>query len=227
MTTLACAGGTQALIRAHDLVTAYPGATILVVAAEVVSAVYHHHDTSIEAMIYKALFGDSAGAALVTGEPLGPAFAIEDTFEYVLPASLDRYTGRLDHTGLHFDSTTQALTAVNDVLPALTTWIGDRQADFAVIHPGSPASSPTPQPHCAWATTTPATPPTPSPTSATSAAYQSCESWNAPSPHHRPPATTASQSPTDPASPPSHCPAIGTTRCSGMPDWSTGRRDMR
>lgn len=140
LTTLACAGGTQALIRAVDMVTARPGTTVLVVAAETISAVYNHHDTAVEHMIYKALFGDSAAATLVTDQPLGPGLRVDspdDTYEHVLPNSLDRYSGRADAHGFHFDSTKEALTAADDVLPDLVDWLGPQIIDFAVIHPGS------------------------------------------------------------------------------------------
>ncbi|MCW7991387.1 PhlD, partial [Streptomyces platensis subsp. clarensis] len=108
LTTMACAGGTQALIRAVDHIAAHPGARVLVVAAEVISSVYNHNDTSVEAMIYKALFGDSASACIVTDTPLGPGLTVdspEDTLEFVLPDSVDRYSGRIGADGLHFDST--------------------------------------------------------------------------------------------------------------------------
>ncbi|MFB9558565.1 PhlD, partial [Streptomyces roseoviridis] len=118
------------------------GAKVLVVAAEVISSVYNHNDTSIEALIYKALFGDSAAACIVTDTPLGPGFTVasaDDTLEYVLPDSVDRYSGRIGTDGLHFDSTKAALTAADDVLPALLDWLGpDRTVDWAAIHPGSP-----------------------------------------------------------------------------------------
>ncbi|MEV0122436.1 PhlD [Streptomyces sp. NPDC050703] len=137
LTTLACPGGTHCLMRAADMVAARPGSKVLVVAAEVISSVYHHSDTGIESMIYKALFGDSAAAAVVSGSPLGPGLAIEDSFEYVLPDSVDRQRGRISPDGFHFDSTKKALTAADDVLPALTEWVGPEQVDFAAIHPGS------------------------------------------------------------------------------------------
>lgn len=137
LTTLACPGGTHCLMRAADLVAARPGSKVLVVAAEVISSVYHHSDTGIESMIYKALFGDSAAAAVVSDSPLGPGIAIEDSFEYVLPDSVDRQRGRISPDGFHFDSTKKALTAADDVLPALTEWVGTEQVDFAAIHPGS------------------------------------------------------------------------------------------
>ncbi|MFE7113734.1 PhlD [Streptomyces sp. NPDC057575] len=140
LTTLACAGGTQALIRAVDMVTARPGTTVLVVAAEVISSIYNHADTAVEHVIYKVLFGDSAAATLVTSHPLGPGLAIDtpdDTYEHVLPDSPTRYRGRLDEYGFHFDSTREALTAADDVLPSLLNWVGPRIVDFAAIHPGS------------------------------------------------------------------------------------------
>ncbi|MFF2411785.1 PhlD [Streptomyces sp. NPDC058092] len=140
LTTMACAGGTQALIRAIDMVTARPGATVLVVAAEVISAVYNHADDAVEHMIYKALFGDSAAATLVTDQPLGPGLVVDtpaDTYEHVLPDSLTRYHGRADAAGFHFDSTKEALSAADDVLPDLLDWLGPNIVDFAVIHPGS------------------------------------------------------------------------------------------
>ncbi|NEC17933.1 PhlD [Streptomyces parvus] len=140
LTTLACAGGTQALIRAVDMATMRTQPKVLVVAAEVISAVYNHADDAVEHMIYKALFGDSAAATVVTAQPLGPGLRIatpEDTYEHVLPDSLTRYNGRVDATGFHFDSTKAALTAADDVLPDLLKWLGPELVDFGVIHPGS------------------------------------------------------------------------------------------
>ncbi|MGW0536711.1 PhlD [Streptomyces sp. NPDC003032] len=137
LTTVACAGGVQALIRATDLVTARPGSRVLVVAAEVLSTSYNHIADTIESMIYKALFADAAAATVVTSAPSGPGLVVEDTFEYALPDSLDRYRGRLDPHGMHFDSTKQAPHTAVSTLTPLTDWLGDHTTDFAVIHPGS------------------------------------------------------------------------------------------
>lgn len=138
LATLACAGGAQALIRAAHHVRANPNAVVLVVVAEQLSAIYHRSETSTESMIYKVLFGDSAAACVVTGSRRGPGFAIEDTFEHVLPDSADRYWGRIDADGLHFDSTRKAARAAADAVPHLRAWLGDRGVDWAVIHPGGP-----------------------------------------------------------------------------------------
>ncbi|GAA0347186.1 PhlD [Streptomyces blastmyceticus] len=138
MTTMACAGGVQSLIRASDFVAARPRSKVLVVAAEVISSVYNHTDDSIESMIYKGLFGDSAGACVVSDTPLGAGMRIDDTWEYLLPGSTAHYSGRLDAAGLHFDSTRAALTGADDVLPHLLNWMGTWRPDFPIIHPGGP-----------------------------------------------------------------------------------------
>ncbi|WP_406510971.1 PhlD [Streptomyces sp. NBC_00212] len=143
MGTVGCAGGGQGLVRAHQDIAAHPGANVLVVTSECLSAAtYNHEDTSLESMVYKVLFGDGAAAAVVSESPVwgGPSFVVEDTFEYVLPDSADRYRGRLSGAGLHFDSTRAATAAFNDCLPALRKWLdADAQPlDFAVVHPGGP-----------------------------------------------------------------------------------------
>jgi predicted naringenin-chalcone synthase len=140
LTTAACAGGAHALIRACETALLYPGSRILVVAAEVLSTSYQHSDTGIEHMIYKALFGDSAAATIVSSDPLGPGLTISSTnslFEYALPDSLDFYWGRIDTAGLHFDSTKKASAGARMAMPAVLTWLDGRSVDVPVIHPGS------------------------------------------------------------------------------------------
>ncbi|MEV5148553.1 PhlD [Streptomyces sp. NPDC052727] len=139
LTTTACAGGAHALVRAVEQALLHPGSRVLVVAAEVLSTAYNHADTKIEHMIYKALFGDSAAATVVSSDPLGPGLAVDadGLFEYVLPDSLTLYAGRIDSTGLHFDSTKQATGGARHVMPAVTGWLAGRSVDVPVIHPGS------------------------------------------------------------------------------------------
>ncbi|MDX2565211.1 PhlD [Streptomyces sp. TX20-6-3] len=138
MTTLACAGGAQSLVRANDLVMARPHERVLVVVAEALSTSYLHADTTIPAMIYKALFGDGAAAAVVTGSPLTAGFRIDETYEAWLPGSIDRYQGRLSPAGLHFDSDREAPRSAGKAMPAVQEWLAGRDLDFPVIHPGAP-----------------------------------------------------------------------------------------
>jgi predicted naringenin-chalcone synthase len=139
LTTTACAGGATALIRAAEQALLYPGSRILVVATEVLSTAYNHNDTAIEHMIYKALFGDSGAATIVSSEPLGPGLSVDTAglWEYALPDSLTHYAGRIDATGLHFDSTKQAAAGARLVMPTVNDWLDGRPVDVPVIHPGS------------------------------------------------------------------------------------------
>jgi predicted naringenin-chalcone synthase len=147
LATLACSGGAHALVRALDYVHARPYARpysrprVLVVVAETLSTIYHQSEQTPQSMIYRALFGDSAAACIVTGlargdEPTG--FIGIDPFELAMPNSRDRYWGRIDEEGLHFDSTRKAATAAVDALPYLTEWLDDRTAEWIVAHPGGP-----------------------------------------------------------------------------------------
>ncbi|WP_405914139.1 PhlD [Streptomyces sp. NBC_01020] len=144
LTTVACAGGIQALIRALQLAAAEPGTKVLVVVSEVLSSIYNHRDTTIQSMIYKALFGDSAGACVVsTTPPDGPGIRIEDpvsanAFEMRLPDTEDLYSGKLDTSGIHFDSTKAGQKGAADSMPSVIDWLDHKVPDWAIIHPGSP-----------------------------------------------------------------------------------------
>ncbi|MFJ9825115.1 PhlD [Streptomyces sp. NPDC101160] len=141
MASVGCAGGAQAIVYARDDIRAHPGANVLIVVAECLSAAtYNHVDTSRESMIYKVLFGDGSGAVVVSDTPRwdGPSMEISDTFQYVLPESISRYKGRLTAEGLHFDSTDAATRALSDSLPEIHKWLDGRPTDFVVVHPGGP-----------------------------------------------------------------------------------------
>ncbi|MFG3286001.1 PhlD [Streptomyces sp. NPDC048111] len=135
-----CAGGAQGVVRAHQDIAAHPGANVLLITAECMSATtYDHADTSPASMVRKALFGDGAAATVICERPAwdGPGFVVEDTFEYVLPDGAgprpDRTGGAGPHTGA-----APAAAGVGDWLPALRTWLDGRPLDFAVVHPGGP-----------------------------------------------------------------------------------------
>ncbi|MFJ4834429.1 PhlD [Streptomyces sp. NPDC088747] len=141
MSTLGCVGGAQALAKAAEHIAAHPEATVLVVVAEKLSSVYNHRETTHESMIYKTLFGDSAGACVVTGTPLGPGLRVDSTWEYVLPRTRHRYFGRLESGGMHFGSDRSATESVNDTMPALREHLVQQrlhEVEFAIVHPGGP-----------------------------------------------------------------------------------------
>ncbi|RPE39770.1 chalcone and stilbene synthase-like protein [Streptomyces sp. Ag109_O5-1] len=95
-------------------------------------------------MIYRALFGDSAAACVVTGvtedtaRGMSAGFIALDQVELVIPKTLDRYWGTIDDEGLHFESTKKAADAAADALPYLTEWLGGRRPAWIAAHPGGP-----------------------------------------------------------------------------------------
>ena len=143
LTTLGCIGGAQAIAKAADLIAAGRCKRVLVVVAEPISTTYNHAATSIESMIYKGLFGDSAAACIVTDTPLGPGLRVDDSWEYLLPHSQDTsYWGAVDDAGFHFESSRLAKEAPGQVMPALRDWLKRHDLvapDFAVVHAGGPA----------------------------------------------------------------------------------------
>lgn len=145
VTQLGCGGGAHVLGMAAEAVRARPGSVVLVVVAESLSSIYHHGDDRLEHMIFKALWGDSGVAVLVSDRPLGPGLRLVDEWEYLVPGSADRYRKRLDDAGVHFDSDKQTATnSVGDMSPALRKWLQVDPAggvtpwtlDFMVAHTG-------------------------------------------------------------------------------------------
>ncbi|MEV8098173.1 PhlD [Kitasatospora sp. NPDC085879] len=142
MTQLACAGGAHVLLMAEEHLARHPDAVVLVVAAESLSSLYQHTDDTVEDHIYKALWGDSAAAAVVTSRPLAPGLRIDHVLEYTIPDTVDRYRKETDERGDHFASTRASLRSVGDLAPTLTGWLekhGATRLDFGVLHPGGPA----------------------------------------------------------------------------------------
>ncbi|MGW4802979.1 3-oxoacyl-[acyl-carrier-protein] synthase III C-terminal domain-containing protein [Kitasatospora sp. NPDC004272] len=137
ITQLGCGGGAHALGMAVDAVAARPGSIALVVVAESLSSIYHHGDTDIELMIYKALWGDSGTAFLVSDRQLGPGLRVDDTWEYLIPGTAGRYRKRIDDAGAHFDSDKSATQSVDEMAPALRAWLGEPLSEGA---PGAAAA---------------------------------------------------------------------------------------
>jgi len=67
VTELGCVAGAWALARADDYLRAYPGAAVLIVAAELASLTAQVGDTSMANIVSAALFGDGAAATVAVG----------------------------------------------------------------------------------------------------------------------------------------------------------------
>jgi predicted naringenin-chalcone synthase len=142
--TIGCAGGLYGLIRAREQLAAAPGTRVLVVGAEAFSLSFQPRNTTLPAMIYKALGGDGVAAAIVTGldDPRpGPAVELSDPLELLVPDTAEDYRLTVDHDTGHigFTSTAEAPYAILKAAPHLSPWLAKRPAAFFVAHHGGPA----------------------------------------------------------------------------------------
>ncbi|MFD8477552.1 PhlD [Streptomyces globisporus] len=142
LATAACVGGAHALVHAARALRGRPGTRALVVAAEDLSTLYNPESgpPTMQSVLYGALFGDAAGAVVVSAvEKAGAGdLVVEDVWELVLPDSADAYWGVVHESGVHFDSSREATRAPGRVVPYLTGWLGGRPVEWAAVHPGGP-----------------------------------------------------------------------------------------
>lgn len=145
LSTVACAGGAHALAQAARIARDRPDARVLVLVGEALSTLFHPAgELTREQVLYAGLFGDAAGATIVTGDdaplPAGPRVTVGAAWEYLLLDSGDAYWGVIDEPGIRFVSTRRSTAAPGEVSPALASWVATGPApQWAVIHPGGPA----------------------------------------------------------------------------------------
>ena len=85
---LGCAGGTAALMRAHEYCKAFPKHRVLVLSIEICSLIFSTQATTPTDLIGVTLFGDGAAAALVVGdETVHPGARILFTKSVLFPES--------------------------------------------------------------------------------------------------------------------------------------------
>ncbi len=81
ITELGCAAGAAGLTRAWEYLSAYPQATVLLIAVELPSLTFQRRDLSQANLISTILFGDGAAAAVITGRPAsGPAILGSESY---------------------------------------------------------------------------------------------------------------------------------------------------
>jgi predicted naringenin-chalcone synthase len=142
MTQAACAGGALSLIYAHEYLAAHPQDIVLWVLGESLSSIYQRTQTEPRDHILKGLWGDCVSAGVAARRPFGAGLRIEDTLEYTIPGTTDRYAKLTDERGDHFISSAASLRSVTDAAPDLREWLRERgfdRPDFGVMHPGGPA----------------------------------------------------------------------------------------
>lgn len=142
VTQMGCNGGSWALARAAERCTT-PHHVALVVAADLFLTWIHPDDTGMDAMIYRALMGDAAGACLVTGDDSTPGARIHTSWDYTVPGTSTIVSSHLHSDGLHLRNSPRLQDAVSAATREMAIWLkqelADRDAvDFLVSHPGGP-----------------------------------------------------------------------------------------
>ncbi|WP_431684170.1 PhlD [Kitasatospora sp. KL5] len=145
VTQLGCAGGAYGLAKAAEHTAVHPGSNVLVVCADVFTPFLHHADAGMDAMIFRGILGDAAGACVVRGGTDGPGPVMTQSWQYVVPDSSDIVGIRLEDDGFHGYNSFRLINAVGSALPHLVEWLNrtcppaaEASPDFIVAHPGSP-----------------------------------------------------------------------------------------
>jgi germicidin synthase len=136
-TQWACIAGTRSLALAADLVAADPDRVVLVVIAEALSTTYQPADDTLESLIVRLLFADTAVAAVVTGRPRPESvLRLDAAWHHTLPGTQDLHRLETRADGTHFVMDRRGPRAVQETVTAMWEWLRVRyQDDPAAWHP--------------------------------------------------------------------------------------------
>jgi germicidin synthase len=144
-TQWACIAGTRSLALAADLVAADPDRVVLVVIAEALSTTYQPADDTLESLIVRLLFADTAVAAVVTGRPRPESvLRLDAAWHHTLPGTRDLHKLDTREDGTHFVMDRRGPRAVQETVIAMWEWLRARHEDDAapwhpdllLAHPG-------------------------------------------------------------------------------------------
>lgn len=144
-TQWACIAGTRSLALAADLVAADPDRVVLVVIAEALSTTYQPADDTLESLIVRLLFADTAVATVVTGRPRPESTLRLDTaWHHTLPGTQDLHRLETREDGAHFVMDRRGPRAVQETVTAMWEWLrlryqddpGSWHPDVLLAHPG-------------------------------------------------------------------------------------------
>ncbi|MFI8947256.1 type III polyketide synthase [Streptomyces sp. NPDC053750] len=144
-TQWACIAGTRSLALAADLVAADPDRVVLVVISEALSTTYQPADDTLESLIVRLLFADTAVAAVVTGRQRpGSVLRLDAAWHHTLPGTQDLHRLETRADGTHFVMDRRGPRAVQQTVTAMWEWLRDRyqddpdswHPDVLLAHPG-------------------------------------------------------------------------------------------
>src|SRR4029079_17816671 len=126
----ACVAGTRSLALAADLVAADPDRVVLVVIAEALSTTYQPADDTLESLIVRLLFADTAVAAVVTGRPRRESvLRLDAAWHHTVPGTQDLHCLETRADGTHFVMDRRGPRAVQDTVAAMWEWVRPRHQD--------------------------------------------------------------------------------------------------
>lgn len=141
VTELGCAAGAAAFRLALDHLRAYPGHTVLVLAAEFPTMNFQPSDRSADHLISTAIFGDGV-AAMLLGDRPGPGLRVLETSTRFFPGTSDFMGFDVEATGFHiFLSPKIPAFVAADLVPALRGFLSNGDGapvDAWLVHPGGP-----------------------------------------------------------------------------------------
>ncbi|MFG3081538.1 type III polyketide synthase [Streptomyces parvulus] len=141
----ACVAGTRSLALAADLVAADPDRVVLVVISEALSTTYQPADDTLESLIVRLLFADTAVAAVVTGRPRPQSvLRLDASWNHTLPDTQDLHRLETRADGTHFVMDRRGPRAVQNTVTAMWEWLDERyrddphswHPDVLLAHPG-------------------------------------------------------------------------------------------
>ncbi|MER7897834.1 type III polyketide synthase [Streptomyces sp. NPDC096046] len=144
-TQWACIAGTRSLALAADLVAADPERVVLVVIAEALSTTYQPADDTLESLIVRLLFADTAVAAVVTGRQRPESvLRLDAAWHHTLPGTQDLHRLETRADGTHFVMDRRGPRAVQQTVTAMWEWLRVRyqddptswHPDVLLAHPG-------------------------------------------------------------------------------------------
>lgn len=144
-TQWACIAGTRSLALAADLVAADPDRVVLVVISEALSTTYQPADDTLESLIVRLLFADTAVAVVVTGRRRPESvLRLDASWNHTLPGTRDLHRLETRADGTHFVMDRRGPRAVQETVTAMWEWLrhrhdGDAEPwspDLLLAHPG-------------------------------------------------------------------------------------------
>jgi germicidin synthase len=144
-TQWACIAGTRSLALAAELVAADPDRVVLVVISEALSTTYQPGDDTLESLIVRLLFADTAVAAVVTGRQRPESvLRLDAAWHHTLPGTQDLHRLETRADGTHFVMDRRGPRAVQETVTAMWEWLRTRyqddpdswHPDVLLAHPG-------------------------------------------------------------------------------------------